>query len=302
MGMSSTLTLMPSVSANYLGILSDRTLRSMVEQRLARAAISTDSSSGLQQLRLSVNALEFPDDWVYLTTLKIYRMGVYQGAKDTVADHGKIWSAYRIVREPKSRASVFASALDVLMNSLIGDFRKANELSERASTAQSGPNRTSQPPAPSGRPARSTTSEERIVTAFGAVPATPQGAQPARPNAAPNTPASLPAQTQIAVSDVPRLKAAGGTSVVVTGTVARVQRTPSFPGSDDYSISLYFAESSQVFAYVVSAFSKSLDQRLGGDRIVGQRVSIRFDPLYLSPGEPLELRLLRPDDLTVVRR
>ena len=108
------------------------------------------------------------------------------------------------------------------------------------------------------------------------------------------------AQKQISVGDVAALRAAAGTPVIVTGTISRVQRSPIYQGADSFSLQLYFAETDQVFVYVIPDWAPRLEERFGRNGLVGQRITIPFERLPLSlPGRPLELRILNRDDISV---
>lgn len=131
--------------------------------------------------------------------------------------------------------------------------------------------------------------------------------RPARPRVAPGPvcgPASAVPPRLLAASDSAGLKAASCMPVVVTGTVARVDRQPSRPHSAVIMTRIYFVEASDVFVHVDPELDDAVAARLGTKELGfsplrGQKIAVHINPLLVQPTGPIKLSIARAEDLSL---
>lgn len=83
----------------------------------------------------------------------------------------------------------------------------------------------------------------------------------------------------------------------ITGTVARVEQRSTFPGSNSVFAKIYFAESPEVFVYVIPTFTPKIAALRGN--LTGQKISVHLDRLYPTTSGPIKLSIERPEDLSI---
>jgi uncharacterized protein len=99
-------------------------------------------------------------------------------------------------------------------------------------------------------------------------------------------------------TDVSRLRAAAGRTVIVIGTVARVERKPLSPEpGDSYNSYIYFSGGDDVYVRVVPAFSETVDQKFGRNGLIGKKLSVTVPRLYATSSGPIEIGITRVNQL-----
>jgi TPR repeat protein len=101
-------------------------------------------------------------------------------------------------------------------------------------------------------------------------------------------------------TEVERLRAAVGQPVTVSGTVARLERIPTSPGtSKSYNLYIYFAGGEDVRVRAVSPISDRVDERFGRDDLIGKTVAVTVPRLYALTRGPIEIGITRVDEIRV---
>ena len=80
--------------------------------------------------------------------------------------------------------------------------------------------------------------------------------------------------------------------MVVTGTVARVDTILTDPGSQSFSLKIYFTDGDYLFASVGPDVASDVEKRFGRNGMVGQRLAFRVDVLDVPSDGPIELRIV----------
>jgi hypothetical protein len=103
---------------------------------------------------------------------------------------------------------------------------------------------------------------------------------------------------EIGVSDGAGLQASHHLPVIVTGTVVRVVKNDLVGDGSSFALELYFAETDNVFVYVIPMAAPEVEARFGTNKLVGQHVAIRQDRHFTNTS-PIRLGVGAVEEIEV---